>query len=223
MDRYRTQRSLACGSMQTHGTPALESLLRAGGAERLRPRTHGAGRRDLHGMAFLRFPANSAGTTEGREPNQSQMSAGDYAGTRTRWESTRPQYLKGSSRPSQVSVSPPRSRDPKSPASVEFRHHIYPTEKQLCLSRRCNGLVQSTSSFASTLEQSGHSFLSRSVRGGHCHLRPAEYFQHRPRSTVHLTRVCECGTQQGHPIQHGRERESPRQYFCRTFVAIGKI
>ena len=148
MDRYRTQRSLACGSMQTHGTPALESLLRAGGAERLRP---------------------------------------------------------------------------QSPASVEFIRHIYPTEKRLCLSRRCNGLVQSTSSFASTLEQSGHSFLSRSVRGGHCHLRPAEYFQHRPRSTVHLTRVCECGTQQGHPIQHGRERESPRQYFCRTFVAIGKI
>lgn len=223
MDRCRTQRSLARSSMQTLGSPPFEPLLRTGGAERLRSRAYEAGRRDLYGVALLRFSEDSAGATEGGSPSQSQTGAGDYARPWAGWESTGPQYLESPSRPSQVSISPTRYRDPESPASVEFGHHIYPTEKRLCLPRCRNGLVQSTSTLASTLEQSGDGFLSGGVRGGCCHLWSAGNFQHRPRSTVHLTRVCERGTQQGHPVQHGRTGEGPRQHFCRTSMEVCKI
>jgi len=108
MDRCRTQRSPACRSMQTLGAPPFELLLRAGGAECLRACAYEAGRRDLHGVALLRFPEDYAGTTEREAPSQPQTGAGDYAETWAGWESTGPLYLKGPFRPSQVSVSPTR-------------------------------------------------------------------------------------------------------------------
>lgn len=223
MDKYHSQRSLACSSMQTPWAPSFELLLRAGGAECLRSCPHESSRRDLHRVAFLRFPKDYAGVAKRRTPNQSQTDTGDYAEPWTGWESTGSQHLKGPSRPSQVSISSTRSRDLSSPASMELGHHVYPIEKRLCLPRCRNRLVQSTGTLPSSLEQSGDSFLSGGIRGGHSHLWTAGYFQYRPRSAVHLSRVCECGSQQGHPVQHGRTRKSPRQYFRRASMEVGKI
>lgn len=223
MDRYKTQRSSANSSMQTLGAPSFELLLRGDGAKCLRACAYETDRRDLHAVALLRIPKDYAGATEGGAPSQPQTGTEDYAGTWAGWKSTGPQYFKSSSRASQVSISPTRSRDPKSSASVEFGHHIYPIEKWLCLPRSRNGLVQSTGACASTLKQSGDKFLSRGIRGGHCYLWSAKHFQHRPRSAVHLARVCECSAQQRHPVQHGWTRESSRQHFCRTSMEVVKI
>jgi len=195
MDRYCPQRPSYCGSMPTPGTPSFQLLLRANKAERLRACAYEAGRRDLHGVAVLWFAEDYAGTTKGGIPSQPQTGTRDYARPWTGWESTRPKYFQSPSRSSQVSVPPTWSRDHKSSASVEFGHHVYPIAERLCLPRCRNGLVQSVSSFAPTLEQPGDSFLFRGVRGGHCHLWPAENFQHRSRSTIYLQGVCECDSQ----------------------------
>ena len=43
------------------------------------------------------------------------------------------------------------------------------------------------------------------------------------RSPVLLNRICQCSIEQGNPIQYGRERKSPRQYFRGAFVEVGEV
>lgn len=223
MDQCCTQQSLDYRSVQAPGAPSLELLLRACNAGRLRPHAYETSRRDLHSVALLRLSKDHARATARRVRCQPKTDPEGYERTWASREPTRSQHLKSPSGAHQVPVSLAQHRDHQALAGVEYRHHVHPVAQRLCLSRRCDGLVQSAGALSSPLEQLGNGFLPGGVRRSHQCLWSAGNFQHRSGSTVHLPGVCRCDTQQRHSLQHGRSRSGTRQYFCRAPMEIGKI
>lgn len=223
MDSRFSKSTFDHSSVQTHGAVSIKLLLQASATNRLRFVAHEPSGRDLYGKTFLWFPKDYPGPSKGRAQCESQTNSKDHARLRALREPTRPKYLKTPSTTCQISVSSPRLCNLRPITGLEYRYHIHPSEKRLCLSGCCNGLVQSTGTVTSSIKQPRNSILFGSFRRGDYKLWEAGNFQYRSRSTIHIGGVRECSAWQKYSVQHGWQGKGSRQCFRRKALEVCKI
>jgi len=223
MDSKFSKSTFDHSSVQTRGAIPIKLLLRAGATNRLRFVAHEPSGRDLYGKTFLWFAKDYPCPSKRRTQCESQTNSKDHARIRALREPARSQHLKTPSTTCQISVSSQRLCNLRPITGLEHRYHIHPSEKRLCVSGCCNGLVQSTGTVTSSIKQPRNSILLGSLRGGDCNLWEAGNFQYRSRSTIHIRRVRESSASQKHSVQHGWQRKSTRQCFRRKALEVCEI
>ena len=223
MDSRLTKRAFDSGSMQTHWVTSIELLLRAGTANRVRPADPESSGRDLYGKTLLWFSEDHTQASKRRAQRQSQTDPKNDEKTRTLWQPTGSQYLKSPPKTHQISISSTGYHNFWPSTSLEYRYHVHPITRRFCLYRSRNRLVQSARAFEPPVEQSRNGILLRSVRVGNTVLWATGNLQHRSRSAIYIRRICECCNRKKYSSQHGWQRKSTRQYFCRTPLEVSKI
>lgn len=223
MDRRQIHAALCCSSMCPHRADPFHLLLSAKASEQHRSASNDASRRDLHREAVLRVAKHRCGITEEGVQRQSQTDSGDHARAGVSWAAARTSHVQKSPGASQVPLLIEGCCDLQTDASMELRHHVHSSAGGLCVSHGSDRLVQSICRFSQAVEQPGGCLLYRGFRGSGRALRETRDIQHRSRGPVLLDRICQCGTEQGDTIQHGRERKSPRQCFRGALVEISKV
>lgn len=223
MHRRQLQQSFNYSAMRVDRARTLKLLLRRENTSKLRPFSDETCRRGLHGMALLWFSQNYAGAEKGRAYSQPEAYPEKHAISWIGRSTARPKYLENPPAAQNISLSSERGKCFQTLASLEHRHHLYSFAGRLCISRCSDGLVQSICTFSSSFEQPRNKFLFGSSRRGSGRIWLSGNFQHRPRSTVHITRVCQCDTEEWNSLQHGRQRKSVRQYFCGAPLEIGEV
>lgn len=223
MDRRGSQQSIDRNPVPTHRVASIELLLRTVITECLRPDAHEAGRRDLHRKTLLWFSKDHAQVTTRGTQHQPEKNPRSYAEVGPGGESTRPQYLEEPPGASQIPISPTRSQDQLPPTGVEHRYYVHSIAGRVCISCSSDRLVQSACIVIPAFEQLRYPLLPGGIRRSDQCLWPTRDLQHRPRSAVYLTGICECSGWKRNSLQYGWSRASPRQHFCRTSMEIREI
>lgn len=223
MDRRTTHWAVCNSSVQTPWNPSLELLLQTGANKCLRAMVNAAGRRDLHGLVLLWLAQNCSRAKEGMPHCQPQTCAKDHEAIRPGKQSARTQHLKAASRTCQVPLFAEGNDPTGASRSMEHRYHLHSTSSGVCVPRSCNRLVQSLCAFFSPVQQSGDELLPRRFRRSNQPLRLPKNLQYRSRSAIYLRGLCESCARQKHLVQHGWERSSFGQYFCRTPMEIFEV
>lgn len=222
MDKPRTQ-PLHSSSMQVARTSPLQLLLQTCRDSRARSHVDETYRRDLHRIPVQWISKNYPQPSKRRSKCEPKTGSEDHAATWLSRTAPEAEHFEESPGTPQISVSAARSLNHQTSAGVEFGYHLHSIAPGFCVSCGSHGLVQSVSTFSSSIEQSRGELLHRSIRGGHRELWPTRNLQHRSRSAVFISRVCGCCSQEEHSFQHGRSRESARQHLCRTTMENSKI
>jgi hypothetical protein len=223
MDRQRTYAAFCSGSVRSHRADPLYLLLSAEATERYRFAFNDISRRDLHRETVLRIAKHHCYTAEEGTQCQSQADSGHHARAGVSRAATRTQHFQKSPSASQVPLSVERCCDLQTDASVELRHYVHSAAGGVCVSHSSDRLVQPIRPFSQAVKQLGGCVLYRSFRGSGRALREPRDIQHRSRGPVLFGRFCQCDTEQGDTIQHGRKRQSPGQYFRGALMEIGEV
>lgn len=223
MDRHQTSCFTCCDTVRPDRTSPFHLLLRRKASERPRSDSITAHRRTLYRKALPRLQDNHREAKENGASGQSKTGSGTHERAWTGWVSTGAQYFQTSPGTHKIPLSTKRHGNQTSYAGVELRHHVHPFARRLCLPDSRHRLVQPTGALPPSLEQPRWQLLHRSLRRGDSLLWEAGDLQYRSRGTVFLKGVRQCGIEQKHSVQHGRQRKSPRQYLRGTTMEVSEV
>ena len=223
MDRRAEHGTVSGSSVQTSERPALQLLLQESACQTFRAAAHASCRRDLYGTAVFGLTQDCSGIEEGGLRRQSQAYPEGYAAIGAGRQSAWPQYVKAASGAHQISLFAKWCDIGSTAGRLEHRYHVYPAPKWICVSRRCDRLVQPPRTVLPALQQLGGELLSRCLRRSYRTAWIAQNFQHRPGCAIHLKRVCSGSYWPRHSLQHGWARSGLGQRVCGTAMEVSEV
>jgi len=223
MDRQRTSCSTSYGAVRSYKARSFHLLLRNEVAERARFSAATTHRRALYRETFSRLQNNCRKVTEDGPSGQPETSARTHEGAWIGGMSTRSKHLQVAPRTHEIPLSFEGHGNQIPAAGVEFRHHVHPFARRLCLPHSDHRLVQPIGTFPSSVKQPRWQLLHRGSGGGNYSLWETRDLQYRPRGAVFLSTICRCCVEQKHSVQHGWQRPGSRQYLRGTTVEVGEI
>ena len=223
MDRQAARGIISGRPVQTLGRFTLRLLLQNRSRQGIGTAADAPCRRGLYGQTVFGLAQDCSGAKEGRLRCQSQAHPANHAALGFGGQSTWTQHLETASGAYQISLSVRQCSAIGATGCLEHRHHLYPPAKRVCLSCRCDRLVQSARAVLSPFQQLGDALLRGCFRRGNRTPWTAKNFQYRSRRAIYLKGVRSGGNWPRYSLQHGRPGARLGQRVCGAAVEISEV